>query len=104
MELSKIKNSVSSDKKSELLVKIDQSDSKNNSIYGKQLTVWQCTKIVFKEFYPMYFAIGFDVSSYIAVAYFVGNYSGEQYYLGGVGLGSITNNFVLRSYVIGFNN
>ena len=52
----------------------------------------------------MYLSIALDVSSYIAVAYFVGTYSDENYYLGGVGLGFMANNFILRSFIIGFDN
>ena len=104
METAKTEDFASSDKRSEPLLTKDGDNSRDDSFYGKDLTMQQSTRVVFKEFFPMYLSIALDVSSYVAVAFFVGTYSGENYYLGGVGLGTMTNNFILRSYVLGFDN
>ena len=82
----------------------DNSDNTGDSFYGKELDFKNSVRVILKEFFPMYISMLLDVSSYVAVAYFVGTYSGENYYLGGVGLGMMTNNFILRSYVLGFDN
>ena len=86
------------------LSKSDNSDNTSDSFYGKELDFKNSVRVILEEFFPMYISVLLDVSSYVAVAYFVGTYSGENYYLGGVGLGMMTNNFILRSYVLGFDN
>ena len=86
------------------LDKSNNSSNTDDSFYGKDLDFKNSVRVILKEFIPMYISILLDVSSYVAVAYFVGAYCEENYYLGGVGLGTMTNNFILRSYVLGFDN